>query len=164
MYMIFVTCMSRWYHVLTLTVFFFIFIIVKYIISKGTTVLWICLFCQQTLYIYHHMRRNHIEYNPWYWNKRLVQQMLLLEFSGLLQMGTWRYRQSNSGRINTRHQKQQREYIIDHLKGHRHDWGQCLFTKIIWHKILIEFSQKVIQNCTNHFGKDWAINRAEITH
>ena len=50
------------------------------------------------------------------------------------------------------------------LKGHRHDWGQCLFTKIIWHEILIDFSQKVIQNCTNHFGKDWAINRAEITH
>ena len=50
------------------------------------------------------------------------------------------------------------------LKGHRHDWGQCLFTKIIWHEILIDFSQEVIQNCTNHFGKDWAINRAEITH
>ena len=50
------------------------------------------------------------------------------------------------------------------LKGHRHDWGQCLFTKIIWHEILIEFLQKVIQKCTNHFGKDWAINRAEITH
>ena len=50
------------------------------------------------------------------------------------------------------------------LKGHRHDWGQCLFTKIIWHEILIEFLQKVIQKCTNHFGKDWAINKAEITH
>ena len=50
------------------------------------------------------------------------------------------------------------------LKGHRHDWGQCLFTKIIWNEILIEFLQKVIQKCTNHFGKDWAINRAEITH
>ena len=50
------------------------------------------------------------------------------------------------------------------LKGHRHDWGKCLFTKIIWHEILIEFLQKVIQKCTNHFGKDWAINRAEITH
>ena len=54
--------------------------------------------------------------------------------------------------------------LIVTLKGHRHDWGQCLFTKIIWHEILIEFSQKVIHNCTNHFGKDWAINRAEITH
>ena len=51
-----------------------------------------------------------------------------------------------------------------YLKGHRHDWGQCLFTKLIWHEILIEFLQKVIQKCTNHFGKDWAINRAEITH
>ena len=50
------------------------------------------------------------------------------------------------------------------LKGHRHDRGQCLFTKIIWHEILIEFLQKVIQKFTNHFGKDWAINRAEITH
>ena len=40
------------------------------------------------------------------------------------------------------------------LKGHRHDWNQCLFTKIIWHEILIEFLQKVIQKCTNHFGKD----------
>ena len=50
------------------------------------------------------------------------------------------------------------------LKGHRHDWDQCLFTKIIWHEILIEFLQKAIQKCTNHFGKDWAINRAEITH
>ena len=50
------------------------------------------------------------------------------------------------------------------LKGHRHDWGQCLFTKIIWDEILIEFLQKVIQKCTNHFGKDKAINRAEITH
>ena len=53
---------------------------------------------------------------------------------------------------------------INDLKGHRHDWGKCLFTKIMWHKILIEFLQKVIQKCTNHFGKDWAINRAEITH
>ena len=53
---------------------------------------------------------------------------------------------------------------VTFLKGHRHDWGQCLFTKIIWHEILIEFLQKVIQKCTNHFGKDWAINRAEITH
>ena len=50
------------------------------------------------------------------------------------------------------------------LKGQRHDWDQCLFTKIIWHEILIEFLQKVIQKFTNHFGKDWAINRAEITH
>ena len=50
------------------------------------------------------------------------------------------------------------------LKGHRHDWGQCLFTKIIWHENLLEFLQKVIQKCTNHFGKEWAINRAEITH
>ena len=50
------------------------------------------------------------------------------------------------------------------LKGQRHDWGQCLFTKTIWHEILIEFLQKVIQKCTKHFGKDWAINRAEITH
>ena len=54
--------------------------------------------------------------------------------------------------------------LIMSLKGHRHDWGQYLFTKIIWQKILIEFSQKVIQKCTNHFGKDCAINRAEITH
>ena len=54
--------------------------------------------------------------------------------------------------------------FINPLKGHRHDWGQCLFTKIIWREILIDFSQKVIQNCTNNFGKDWAINRAEITH
>ena len=50
------------------------------------------------------------------------------------------------------------------LKGHRHDWGQCLFTKIIWHEILIENLQKVIQKCTNHSGNYWAINRAEITH
>ena len=27
-----------------------------------------------------------------------------------------------------------------------------LFTKIIWYEILIEFLQKVIQKCTNHFG------------
>ena len=53
--------------------------------------------------------------------------------------------------------------LSEPLKGHRHDWGQCLFTKIIWHEILLEFLQKVIQKCTNHFGKDWAINRAEIT-
>ena len=51
-----------------------------------------------------------------------------------------------------------------HLKGLVHDLGLCLFTKIIWNEILIEFLQKVIQKCTNHFGKDWAINRAEITH
>ena len=50
------------------------------------------------------------------------------------------------------------------LKGHRHDWGKCLFTKIIWNEILIEFLQKVFIKCTNHFGKDWAMNRAEITH
>ena len=36
--------------------------------------------------------------------------------------------------------------------------------KIIWHEILIELLQKVIQKCTNHFRKDWKINRAEITH
>ena len=28
------------------------------------------------------------------------------------------------------------------LKGLVHDWGQCLFKKIIWHEILIEFLQK----------------------
>ena len=53
---------------------------------------------------------------------------------------------------------------IHYLKRLGHDWSQCLFTKIIWHEILLEFLQKVIQNCTNHFGKDWTINRAEITH
>ena len=51
-----------------------------------------------------------------------------------------------------------------YLKGHRHDWSQCLFTKIILREILLEFLQKVIQKCINHFGKDWTINRAEITH
>ena len=50
------------------------------------------------------------------------------------------------------------------LKGLGHNWNQCLFTKIIWHEILLEFLQKVIQKCTNTFGKDWTINRAEITH
>ena len=50
------------------------------------------------------------------------------------------------------------------FKGHRHDWSQCLFTKFIWHEILLEFWQKVIQKCTNTFGKDWTINKAEITH
>ena len=40
------------------------------------------------------------------------------------------------------------------LKGHRHDWSQGLFIKIILHKILLEFLQKDIQKCTNHFGKD----------
>ena len=42
--------------------------------------------------------------------------------------------------------------------------GQCLFTKVILHEFLKEFVQKVIQKCTNHFGKDWTINKAEITH
>ena len=32
------------------------------------------------------------------------------------------------------------------LNGLVHDRGECLFTKIIWHEILIEFLQKVIQN------------------
>ena len=50
------------------------------------------------------------------------------------------------------------------LKGLGRNWGQCLFTKIIWPEILIEFLQKVIQKCTNHFEKDWTINRAKITH
>ena len=49
------------------------------------------------------------------------------------------------------------------LKELGHVWGECLFTKIIWHEILIEFLQKVIKKCTNHFGKDWTINRADIS-
>ena len=32
------------------------------------------------------------------------------------------------------------------LKRLGRDWGQCLFTKIIWHEILIEFLQKAIKN------------------
>ena len=53
---------------------------------------------------------------------------------------------------------------VKKLKGLGHDWSQCLFTKIIWHEILLEFLQKVIQKCTNTFGNDWTINRTEITH
>ena len=44
----------------------------------------------------------------------------------------------------------------ERLKGLVHDWGPCSFIKK-WHKILIDFLQKVIQKCTNHFGKDWTI-------
>ena len=53
------------------------------------------------------------------------------------------------------------EYLV---KGTWHDWSQRLLTKIILHEILLEFFRKVIQKCTNPFGKDWTINRAEITH
>ena len=54
------------------------------------------------------------------------------------------------------------------LKGHLDtiglNWSQCLQIKFFWLEILLEFLQKVIQKCTNLFGKDWTINRAEITH
>ena len=42
------------------------------------------------------------------------------------------------------------------LKGVVHDWGECLFTKMILHEILKDFLQKVIKKLklTNHFEKD----------
>ena len=35
--------------------------------------------------------------------------------------------------------------ILKILNGLGHDWDQCLFTKIIWNEIIIEFLQRVIQ-------------------
>ena len=35
--------------------------------------------------------------------------------------------------------------LIGRSKGLVNDWGQCLFTKIIWREILIEFLAKIIQ-------------------
>ena len=50
------------------------------------------------------------------------------------------------------------DLLLQDLKGLGHDWGQSLFIKIIWHNILIEFLQKVIQKFRNHFGNEWTIN------
>ena len=50
------------------------------------------------------------------------------------------------------------------LKGHRHDWGQCLFTKIIWHGILMEFLQKSHPKMYKPFWKGLSNKQSWKTH